>query len=56
LLASDHAGMQTWMHKYMAINHAFAPQIPSPYQPQTRYAAKGLAAGKQPEYLYFIRK
>jgi tRNA (guanine-N7-)-methyltransferase len=56
LLASDDSGMQAWMAAHMAACDDFTPQIPSPYQPQTRYAAKGLAAGKQPRYLYFIRK
>ena len=55
LLASDHAGMQNWMRAHMAQNHEFLQQTHAPHQPQTRYATKGLAAGKQPEYLYFLR-
>jgi tRNA (guanine-N7-)-methyltransferase len=56
LLASDDPGMQAWMHTHMASQTEFTRQNHAPHEPITRYAAKGLAAGKTLQYLYFIRK
>ncbi len=56
LLASDDPPLAAWMLKYASACPDFTRQSPSPYEPKTRYAAKAIAAGRTPQYLYFIRK
>ncbi len=56
LLASDDAPLVAWMKRHMAECPDFAPAPNYAHRPQTRYAAKALAAGKPLSYLPFMRR
>lgn len=59
-LATDVAGLAQWMREQANAHSAFdcvydGPQPPADWVP-TRYEQKGIAAGRQPEYMIFKRK